>query len=417
MFEAVTLDVVLWTTLKGSVIAALAFAATQLLRRRPAAVRHAIWMVAVVAQLLLPVSGSLLPRRALAVSVPLQITAPLAIPTKAIAETPAVPLPQETASRTWRLPDLRLLLAIGTALFLLRIAFGTLRVHLIARRSERVLDGEWLSLVQHHCQSLGITRPVTLLRSERIQLPVTWGFIYPTILLPAAARSWTAELRRHVLLHELAHVRRADALTQLAGQLALAMFWFNPMTWLAVARMRGEAENACDDYVLRDGERPSVYATTLVELVRAHTGPSLPAFASLGIGRRSELETRVDAITRPGRDASSRRALLAFAVIASVLLMVPLSAMQRAAAAMNDDESPKKRTVVVSGKGRAAGIECASLVHTGFNFVETSGTLTNDGVTVHYFFLRPTSDRCLESSISMNARFTEDDRDFVAEPG
>ena len=417
MFDTVTLDAVLWTTLKGSVIAALAFAATLLLRRRPAAVRHAIWAVAVIAQMLLPFGGSLMPSRTLEVSVPLPIAAaaPAARVQPAPKPTPATVVPAP-APRTWRWPDLRVLLAIGSGLFLLRIAFGTLRVILIARGSERVVDGEWLSLVQHHCRTLGITRPVTLLRSENMQLPVTWGVIYPIVLLPAAARSWTPELRRHVLLHELAHVRRADALTQLAGQLALALFWFNPMVWLAVARMRSEAENACDDYVLRDGERPSVYAMSLVELVRAHTGPSVPAFATLGIGRRSELEDRVDAITHPARDASRRRALFGFAVIAAALLMLPLLAVQRAAAS-NDDEEPKRRSMVVAnGKGRD-GIDCKPVAVTHFPFHQTSGTMTNDGVTTHYFFLRPTADRCLEASISFDARFTEDDRDFVAEPG
>ncbi|MEO5814153.1 MAG: M56 family metallopeptidase [Gemmatimonadaceae bacterium] len=46
-------------------------------------------------------------------------------------------------------------------------------------------------------------------------------------------------------------MKRLDALTQLAGQLALALFWFDPLVWVANRRMQLEREHACDDYVLR----------------------------------------------------------------------------------------------------------------------------------------------------------------------
>jgi bla regulator protein blaR1 len=89
---------------------------------------------------------------------------------------------------------------------------------------------------------------------------VTWGIVYPVVLLPDDADSWPEERRRFVLVHEMAHVKRLDALTQLAGQLALALFWFDPLMWVANRRMQLEREHACDDYVLRHGTAPSKYA-------------------------------------------------------------------------------------------------------------------------------------------------------------
>jgi len=145
---------------------------------------------------------------------------------------------------------------VGALLVLLRLAIGTWRVGQLAREGARVEDGVWLSLAQRLANRLGVTRPLTLLRGERLAVPVTWGIVYPAVLLPHDADSWSEERRRFVLVHEMAHVKRFDALTQLLAQLSLAVFWFDPLVWLAAHQMRVEREHACDDYVLRDGTTP-----------------------------------------------------------------------------------------------------------------------------------------------------------------
>jgi beta-lactamase regulating signal transducer with metallopeptidase domain len=406
MIPQIPVDALLWWTIKGSAIAVLAFGATRLLRGKPAAIRHAIWTVAVLAQLFVPVSSRIISAAPLEVTVPVRALEAEVVPAPARVSPAVSGEAQQPARESGLDPGAAAgwLALAGAAFLLFRLAAGTLRVYLISRRSPRVTDGEWLSLVQRYSALLRISRPVTLVESDRVPLPVTWGFIYPTILLPAAARDWPEELRRHVLLHELAHIRRADALTQFGAQLAAAFFWFNPLVWLAVRGMRAEAENACDDYVLRDGERPSVYAGSLVELVHAHAPVPLPAFASLSVGRKSDLEHRVTAITNPRRDSSARRTLFAAATVAAVIVVLPLSAVERAARSAVEIIAP-----TATGK-------CRPLVATGFDFNEMSGTLTDRGRTVHYFFLRPQSGRCIEASFSPGTKFTGDDRDLVATP-
>src|SRR4029079_11409868 len=109
---------------------------------------------------------------------------------------------------------------LGALVVLLRLAVGTWRVNQLAREGSRVEDGVWLSLTQRLANRLGVSRPLTLLRGERLAVPVTWGIVYPAVLLPEDADEWTEERRRFVLVHEMAHVKRLHSPTQLLRQVA-----------------------------------------------------------------------------------------------------------------------------------------------------------------------------------------------------
>ena len=85
-----------------------------------------------------------------------------------------------------------------------------------------------------------------------------------------------------VLRHELAHVRRHDWIVQLLAEAARAVCWFNPLMWLACARLRREGEQACDDIVLAGGVEAPAYATHLLDLA-----PALPGRAGRRGPRRS----------------------------------------------------------------------------------------------------------------------------------
>jgi beta-lactamase regulating signal transducer with metallopeptidase domain len=51
--------------------------------------------------------------------------------------------------------------------------------------------------------------------------------------------------------------------------MACAFYWFNPLIWYAAGRLRVEREQACDDYVLRIGTKPSDYADHLLDIARS----------------------------------------------------------------------------------------------------------------------------------------------------
>src|SRR5690606_18119326 len=94
------------------------------------------------------------------------------------------------------------------------------------------------------------------------------------VLLPEAV-DWPEERIRAVLLHELAHIRRNDWLVQLLAGVLRAVYWFNPLVWLACARLRLESERACDDAVIGHGVNRTAYAAQLLALARA-VNPRMP---------------------------------------------------------------------------------------------------------------------------------------------
>ena len=203
---------------------------------------------------------------------------------------------------------------LGAAAFLARSLVGLWSMHRLARHSQDVARGALLALLHEGCARLDIQRPVRLLVSRRAVIPMTWGWRRPVVLLPAASSTWSAERQAVVLQHELAHVRRADVVTQLIAQVVCAIYWFNPMVWIGAYRLRVERERACDDEVLRMGTRPSVYATHLLEIAAAFRAPALSAPA-VAMAKRSQLEGRLLAILDPTARRAFPRAAAMVAVV------------------------------------------------------------------------------------------------------
>jgi len=173
------------------------------------------------------------------------------------------------------------------------------RVRRIAQDSSPVSDAEWLEERDDAARRLGLARPVSLVESAAVPVAVTSGWRRPLLLIGRAARSWAVERKRVVLLHELAHVKRADWPALLLAELAVAVYWFHPAAWVLGRRVRRDAEQACDDLVLASGTKPSVYAGHLLGIFRALHSPAHPVAPALAIVRPSHFEERLRAILDP----------------------------------------------------------------------------------------------------------------------
>jgi len=146
-------------------------------------------------------------------------------------------------------------------------------------------------------------------------------------VVPVEAAEWDDRRRRTVLFHELAHLTRYDLVANALGQVAAAVYWFHPLVWTAVRKLRVESERACDDLVLGVGTRASEYADHLLQIVCRAARSRTPAVA-LPMAQRHEFEGRMLAILeRVARrePASWRQGALLGAL--ALALILPLAAL------------------------------------------------------------------------------------------
>lgn len=219
--------------------------------------------------------------------------------------------------------SLGLLYLLGALVVLGRLAAERLAVRELRRRARPNAHPMWDSLLDELRIRSGIARPVVLLRSPLALTPLTWGTLSPTILVPESADHWSEDRCRTVLLHELAHVARRDALTQTLALLACAMYWPHPGVWWAAHRLRIERELACDDRVLAAGAGAHDYAGHLLEIART-TRPIPASAAAIYLARPSTLEDRMRAILDHARNRTlpDRRTVAVSTVAATVPLLV-----------------------------------------------------------------------------------------------
>lgn len=337
---------VLGMVVRTTAVLLVALCATTLLRRSSAATRHLVWTVALAGVLVLPLLERVVPAwRIVPVPAELAPAAPVAAP--ALVEVPvaeqqapaaapheSAPVPAEKRI-DWMMWALGIWAAGGIILFL-RLAYGVLRIWWVERRSSELADARWTSLTDGLARRLRLGRMVTLLRGEHASVPMTWGIVRPVVLLPAEADDWSEERRTVVLAHELAHIRRWDALTQWIAHLAVAVHWYNPLVWAAARRLRQEREQACDDAVLALGARPAEYADHLLDIVRSLGNASGPA-AALAMARRSQFEGRLLAILDAAvpRTGAGRAVTLA-TLAGSAACIVPLAALSPAQHAVSE---------------------------------------------------------------------------------
>jgi beta-lactamase regulating signal transducer with metallopeptidase domain len=227
----------------------------------------------------------------------------------------------------WQL-RLALIWMVGFIAVLVPIVIARLRLSLVARGSIPVEVGPVVEVVAAVSALYGISRRVRVLESNGAAMPMTWGFTAPVLLLPAGASDWPRWKIRNVVMHELAHTDRFDCLTQLVAQIACAVYWFNPLVWVAACRMRVERELACDDRVITAGSRPSDYANQLLDVARSLRAIPVTAHAAIAMARPSQLSGRVIAVLDPSRPRGGvSRCFRSIAGAAATLFIIPLAAL------------------------------------------------------------------------------------------
>ena len=122
---------------------------------------------------------------------------------------------------------------------------------------------------------------------DEVPSPFILGIAKPRIYLPSALDE---AQRGSVLSHERAHLARHDHWWKPLGFALLAVYWFNPLLWLAYTLLCRDIELACDERVLRgmDAGQVKDYSSALLacSVPRRMLAACPLAFGEVGVGAR-----------------------------------------------------------------------------------------------------------------------------------
>ena len=234
---------------------------------------------------------------------------------------PAVTTPWRHRAATFVEPSLPWVLLVWLAGVLGMSAWhvgGWVRLERTKKSSAPLVDPAISTVFQRLLVQLRISRPVRLLESARVAVPMVAGWLRPVLLLPVSALSGlTPEQLEAVLAHELAHIRRYDCLVKLIQAVIETLLFYHPAVWWVSTQIRQESEHCCDALAVElCGNRQS-YARALASFAEVGHTARLAAPA-----RGEKLLDRVRRIVgfAPEKDSRSSRWLAGAIAIAAVAI-------------------------------------------------------------------------------------------------
>ena len=163
------------------------------------------------------------------------------------------------------------------------------------------LQNEELNALYIEClNEVNSKHTIPIYSTAFLKSPVLSGFLHPRIYLPIHlisdfnAGTISATDIRYMLLHELQHYKHKDILIGYLINTVNVFYWFNPLIWYFLKRIRQERELACDSAVLqllKETEYKS-YGNTLINF--AETIALSPFPFTMGIsGNIKQLKGRI----------------------------------------------------------------------------------------------------------------------------
>lgn len=237
-----------------------------------------------------------------------------------------VSLPDASVERSWSF-SLQILLACvwltGSVAVLLFAALRQRRFdrYLLTRRTAN--NPHLRSILRSLSALAGVAMPTIRLMPAGTT-PAVVGILQPQILLPEDWQSrFDQRSLRHVLLHELLHVKQSDLLWNWAAIAVQALHWFNPLVWFVVSRFQSDRELRCDAGaldLLSPTERLD-YGHTLLRIQETFSAP--PAMAGLApcVRNHPTLRQRITMITTP----TTRQPLLQILLVLTLSVLVSYS--------------------------------------------------------------------------------------------
>ena len=122
--------------------------------------------------------------------------------------------------------------------------------------------------VQRFLKDKGLNKKIDVRESKEASIPMAYGVLHPTIILPAGFDTDKTTVFESVVLHEYMHLKYHHPLLQHIIVLILCVNWFNPLIWMIYHYMGKDMEISCDLHVLDQigSSNRESYALSLLEM-------------------------------------------------------------------------------------------------------------------------------------------------------
>jgi len=208
----------------------------------------------------------------------------------------------------------------GIAALSLRALIGWYLVQSLKRLDTLAVPAGLLLRCHDLQRRLAVAWPVRFLLSRRIDVPMVIGWLRPVVLIPVSAVTGLAPQQLDALiLHELAHIRRLDTVTNLLLVAVETVLFYHPAVWWVSRQVRIEREHCCDDFAVSACGDAAVYVEAMTAL-EGWKGTSRLALAANGGKLKHRVARLLDArgeVPRFSLSAATGLALLTL-VAASV---------------------------------------------------------------------------------------------------
>lgn len=222
-------------------------------------------------------------------------------------------------------------------------------------RLRAIADVESRQAIAGLAETLGFKSAPRVYEIESTVQPFVWGWLWGDIYLPLGfSQSGSAEERRAILTHELAHVSRWDVAVNHVQNFVQTVFFFHPLVWWANRRLRQEREKCCDEMVLASsGASPRAYCNAIVDMLARECASrrATPGLAVTGSARN--IQERISTMLTPNRlflRRPSRTAVVTLLLFAAGVLPTAFVVTSQKSATLAGEQDAKAGEVPVEMK-------------------------------------------------------------------
>jgi beta-lactamase regulating signal transducer with metallopeptidase domain/Tol biopolymer transport system component len=190
-----------------------------------------------------------------------------------------------------------------------------------------------LNLLEECRQRMGIRGPVGLRTLDTLPSPAVCGLRKPMILMPTClVEKLSLAGLRAALIHEVAHIKRADLWVNVVQTFLQVLYFYNPFVWFANAAIRRACEEAVDETVLVAlGGEAKNYSNTLIDISEMAFWKADFGLRLVGVAEsRKALQGRIKhMLTRPIPKSARIGGLGTIVILVVAAILLPMARAER----------------------------------------------------------------------------------------